>query len=290
MSTLFWLGAESRGRSRVIALAAAVVVIAAVGMVAISPTAFPWAEAWWSIAFAPAFVAAMIVSVAGLQTILQWRGVAGAHVPLPSALLASTPAGRVAIFDAVERGRDAHAQWLHEDVLPRLSAGLVSLDAGDTTLGAAELHALAHDLRADIDHEQLTVLRYAGLPAALEDLLTSVQAVGLEATWSSRCEDGSPPWHVQVAALRIGQEAVRNALRHASADRIAIDTDLGVHHLHLSVTDDGVGLDAGDLRLARQAGHIGIPTMSARAKDADATLDLLPNEPRGLRVVFRWTR
>jgi signal transduction histidine kinase len=64
--------------------------------------------------------------------------------------------------------------------------------------------------------------------------------------------------------LRIAQEALQNALRHADAARVAIRLRGGGGGLVLEVEDDGVGFDpqARDLRSQR----LGLTSMEERAR------------------------
>jgi two-component system sensor histidine kinase UhpB len=91
------------------------------------------------------------------------------------------------------------------------------------------------------------------------------------------------PADLALAAYRIVQEAVANALRHAGASRI--DVRLGVRGdmLELSVTDDGRGFDATahDLQAPTTLGLLG---MVERAHHAGGTLRLEAAPGRGTRI------
>ncbi len=58
--------------------------------------------------------------------------------------------------------------------------------------------------------------------------------------------DDRLPAAVEMAAFRIAQEAVRNAARHARAERVEVQLQRGGDALRLRVRDDGVGFSAGD--------------------------------------------
>ena len=68
------------------------------------------------------------------------------------------------------------------------------------------------------------------------------------------------PPQMENNLLRIAQEALANALKHAHASRIAVHLDYEPGKVSLRVTDDGVGFDptqpSGHLRRPfRTAGH-----------------------------------
>jgi signal transduction histidine kinase len=68
----------------------------------------------------------------------------------------------------------------------------------------------------------------------------------------------------------IAQEAVSNALRHASASQIDVRLRYDAGSLNLSIRDDGCGLRGG----ASRVGHFGIPVMEERARKVGGVLRL----------------
>jgi len=88
----------------------------------------------------------------------------------------------------------------------------------------------------------------------------------------------------KLAAYRIVQEAVTNALKHAQAGKIMISLQGAEHFLHLTVEDDGVGLADG---WAQKRGHHGVRGMRERAQAIGGELDVMPREVGGTRVVAR---
>lgn len=85
------------------------------------------------------------------------------------------------------------------------------------------------------------------------------------------------PPQIEHQVLRIGQEAVLNAVRHAKASHLGVTVDYGEDTLVLKLKDDGVGFDP-----ARTAegttDHYGIITMRERAQQAggDVTITSAP--------------
>jgi signal transduction histidine kinase len=64
---------------------------------------------------------------------------------------------------------------------------------------------------------------------------------------------------------RIASEAVRNAFRHAEADRIEVDIHYDKRRLRLRVRDDGKGIDPRVLFQGGLPGHHGLPGLHERA-------------------------
>ncbi len=88
---------------------------------------------------------------------------------------------------------------------------------------------------------------------------------------------------VEAELLRIGQEAVTNATRHAQATRIDVELVYDASHLHMSVADDGQGF-TGTENLNGPEGHFGIRGMRERAESIQAQLKLESEPGAGTRV------
>ncbi|HEY3528324.1 MAG TPA: histidine kinase [Nocardioides sp.] len=82
----------------------------------------------------------------------------------------------------------------------------------------------------------------AGLGAALEDLTALAGSAGVETTVSVSDVEGAPD-HVVTLVWRVAQEAIRNAVRHADAARLAVEVRGDERQVRLTVRDDGIGFD-----------------------------------------------
>ena len=82
--------------------------------------------------------------------------------------------------------------------------------------------------------------------------------------------------------LRIGQEAVANALRHAQPQRIEIELNFDPKKFCMTVTDDGCGFAADPLLLPN--GHYGLRGMRERAEQIDGTLIVESAVGKGTKV------
>jgi signal transduction histidine kinase/ligand-binding sensor domain-containing protein len=87
---------------------------------------------------------------------------------------------------------------------------------------------------------------------------------------------------IEEQLLRIGQEAITNAVRHSGASRIQVRLDYRRDEVVLSVADDGRGFDYA--RTASQPnGHYGLITMKERAAEIGGTLSI-ESLPAGTQV------
>jgi signal transduction histidine kinase len=76
---------------------------------------------------------------------------------------------------------------------------------------------------------------------------------------------------IEEELLRIGQEAVANAVRHAGATRIEVQLIYQAAQVSLRVEDDGRGFDP---QSNGAEGHYGLKGMQERAREIAATLEL----------------
>ena len=78
---------------------------------------------------------------------------------------------------------------------------------------------------------------------------------------------------VETTALRIGREAVLNALKHAEARKVDVHLDYGAEFLNLQIRDDGRDMTPGP-EAAATDGHFGIAGMRERAHRAGGTVEI----------------
>ncbi|MBV8141043.1 MAG: hypothetical protein JOZ60_03255 [Verrucomicrobia bacterium] len=98
-----------------------------------------------------------------------------------------------------------------------------------------------------------------------------------------REESLAPP--VQQDLLRIAQEAMSNAIRHARPTEISVGLRWNPPNLLLKISDNGSGLVK-----ARQIGRgegFGFANMQARAKNLGAELDIQSKVGGGTSVIVR---
>jgi signal transduction histidine kinase/ligand-binding sensor domain-containing protein len=90
------------------------------------------------------------------------------------------------------------------------------------------------------------------------------------------------PTDVETHLLRIGQEAVTNAIRHGNASRIRLTLDYAPRSVTLQVEDDGLGFEASPTTLAR--GHYGLTTMRERAEHLSGRFRVVSEHGEGTLV------
>ncbi|MGB3542084.1 sensor histidine kinase, partial [Rubrivirga sp.] len=96
------------------------------------------------------------------------------------------------------------------------------------------------------------------------------------------------PVPVQHAIVRIAQEALSNAGRHAQADRITVSLIEDEGQAVLEVADDGVGFDdhVRDVDHVR-GGHFGLAGLRERAEALSGTVEITSAPGDGTRISAR---
>jgi signal transduction histidine kinase len=128
------------------------------------------------------------------------------------------------------------------------------------------------------------VIEQSGLIEALQMLVDRSNIPGrLRCTFqSNRIRDESLPQTVQQSVLRIAQEAISNALRHAKPTVINVSLQSSPPNLVLEVRDDGPGIASG--RLITREGF-GLTSMRERAKKLNGTLEIRTAPYRGTSII-----
>jgi signal transduction histidine kinase len=141
------------------------------------------------------------------------------------------------------------------------------------------------EARVSIHNLRCIELEQRGLPGAFKELLPSVAGNSgakfeLQVTGEPRSLDETLENHL----LRIAQEGVTNAARHAAPDAIAVRLDYQPDGVTLEIQDTGRGFDPG---VPTPKGHYGLHGLRERARKIGAALsiDSAPGEGTTVRVV-----
>jgi signal transduction histidine kinase len=89
---------------------------------------------------------------------------------------------------------------------------------------------------------------------------------------------------VENNLLRVGQEAITNAVKHARAREIKVALDFGEKQFRLSVRDDGCGFDPANPR--SNGGGFGLTGMHERARELNGELKVRSGEGSGTEVTL----
>jgi signal transduction histidine kinase len=187
-----------------------------------------------------------------------------------------------------ERGRIARD--LHDGIGQTLTALTLTLDAlasEDDPAGSAHDLARARELAGEAidDTRQIAEgirpprLAERGLASALL-AMASTPGGQVDVTVEPGSDRRFRPVGAELETYRIAEEAVRNAVRHAAATRIAVSLARTPGGLRLEVVDDGVGFE----RTAVHPRRLGIVGMRERAEAIGANLEIVSAPARGTHV------
>lgn len=182
---------------------------------------------------------------------------------------------------------------LHDDVTQRLAG----LSIETATLGRlddpAARQAAEQAIGTELAHlsRDVHALAYRLHPSVLDDL-------GLEEALRVECErasrrgalpvdfEGAPGADavrgpLALSLFRVAQEALRNALRHAQAQRIGVGLRVDGRGAELSVVDDGQGFDP---QAERARASLGLASMRERMALLGGRLEIRSRPGEGTRV------
>jgi len=195
---------------------------------------------------------------------------------------------------AGERARIAHD--LHDAVAQKLfslrltakaAATLVDRDPARARAELAEVAKLAaeaaDELRAVVVELRPAALEEDGLVATLASQVQVLDRAHTATVTFSADGVRALPAAQEAAVLRVAQEALHNALRHAGADAVEVAlTGTPTRGARLRITDNGRGFDPDSVRRAGR--HLGLVSMRDRAAAVGGRLTLESAPGRGTAV------
>jgi signal transduction histidine kinase len=195
-------------------------------------------------------------------------------------------------FAAILTERNRLAREIHDTLTQGLTATSVQLQLVEKHANGASEMMLGHlntsqqlvlnsleEARNSIWNMRSQVLETGDLTGALTGILKQMADgtetnTKIEVTGNARRL--SPV--IENNLLRLGQEAVTNAVKHARAKNIKLTLDFGPKQLSLTVIDDGCGFDAANPRWTK--GGYGLVGMRERATEllGDLRIRTAPNQ------------
>lgn len=225
--------------------------------------------------------AGLVVLVAGLFAIVLVNRVT--FRPLARAATRAM-AQRDFTIAAVEGERRWLAADIHDGPLQSLLLLGQQLEGQGHAESAASARAIAIELRDVAGELRLPLLDDLGVGPALDWLADRAQRLtGVTVTVAYEGLHRPPP-EVEMAAFRIAQEAVANAIRHGEPPIVVTYRTTG-QRVSLSVDDGGRGFSTA---IARGSGTHGLLNMTQRAEQIGARLELLHRPDRGMHVGVEW--
>ncbi|MFF3857370.1 GAF domain-containing sensor histidine kinase [Micromonospora sp. NPDC002575] len=168
-------------------------------------------------------------------------------------------------------GIDNALAYVEED--PKETAEALRTLRGEVTRVITELRLSLFELRSEVD-------RHGGLAAAIAEYARTVGASGgLRVHLSLDESTARLPAATEAELLRIAQEAVTNARKHAGAANLWVTCEVDPPYAQIEVSDDGHGIGE-----QRTDGHYGLAIMAERAERIRGRLEIRPRQPSGTTV------
>ena len=199
-------------------------------------------------------------------------------------------------FTAILAERNRVAREIHDTLAQGLAATSVHLRLAKKSANGSPGPVVHHldvaqqlvrdsleEARNSIWNMRSNILEHKDLAGALQDILTHLaDGTELDVNFETfgRVRRLSPV--VENNLLRIGQEAISNAAKHARAKHIRVSIDFGEKRLGLVVADDGKGFDCS--KTTPRTGGFGLVGMRERAADLKGDLEIGSVAGRGTTV------
>jgi signal transduction histidine kinase len=143
----------------------------------------------------------------------------------------------------------------------------------EVTRVITELRLSLFELRSEVD-------RYGGLATAIADYARTVgQSAGLRVHLSLDESTARLPAATEAELLRIAQEAITNARKHAGAENLWVTCTIDPPYASIEVSDDGHGMVD-----RPKEGRYGLAIMAERAERIRGRLEIRPRIPSGTTV------
>ena len=174
--------------------------------------------------------------------------------------------------------------------MPRFADVLLDLLAEQQQLVRIrkQVEEYIREARHSIWNLRKPVIGQRDLPAAIREAarrVTAGQPVGFGFAVSGNPFACSP--EIEEQLVRICQEAVLNALRHANASNVHVELRYEADAIVLRVTDDGLGFDPETIVPLEAAGHYGLVSMRERAAQVGGIFTLTSSRRAGTSIEAR---
>jgi signal transduction histidine kinase len=161
---------------------------------------------------------------------------------------------------------------------PAIARDLLEVTRNMSRRSLAEARRSVWDLRSHLLENSTLVSALSEVAkglAASSQCQINVSAAGLQRKLPASLENN---------LLRLAQEALTNALKHARAQQILVEVSYSPQHVRLEVSDDGIGFDPTQCPSIEE-GHFGLLDMSERVERMGGSLSIVSQPGRGARII-----
>lgn len=200
-------------------------------------------------------------------------------------------------FAAISTERARLARELHDSLEQVLTGTALQLNAASDTIHADPIAAAEHieiarhlmrqtrtEVRRSVWDLRAQSLETHDLGQALQKAAQHLTGSGVDLLVTTSGQTLRLTDVLENHLLRIGQEAVTNAVKHGKAGRILLHIAFSADKVTMTVEDNGCGFDA-DSVLGVEQGHFGLEGMMERVKRIGGTLAIESSLGGGTKLI-----
>jgi signal transduction histidine kinase len=195
---------------------------------------------------------------------------------------------------AIIAERNRMARDIHDTLAQGFTGVILHLEAAEEAMSRKRLEAVVGHLRGagEIARDGLREARRsvrALRPLALEEkklaevleelIMKLTVGTAVQATFTLRGEPRELPPESEANLLRIGQEALTNAIRHARPSKIDVLLTFGKRKLRLSMSDNGCGFEPDS-----KSSGFGLQGMAERAESMGGQFSIQSANGKGTTI------
>jgi signal transduction histidine kinase len=248
---------------------------------------------WWNLKRITFLLVATLALLLCLAALLIWRARHRLRDQAQRRAMAE------AEFSAILSERNRVAREIHDTLAQGLAATSVHLRLAKK-LADSDPTALQHhlDVSQELVRDSLEEARNSIWNMRSQVLETGDLASALEGILKQMADGSELKTHFEVTGrtrrlapvmenniLRIGQEAITNAFKHAQAGEVRVTLEFGERHFQLQVQDNGCGFDP--QQPAQRNGSFGLVGLQERATELQGELQIRSAAGQGTEVKLR---
>jgi PAS domain S-box-containing protein len=202
------------------------------------------------------------------------------------------------LISAHEEERRSLARELHDDLSQRLAALAIQagrmeqqavnkLAFGDEEYGSLQdqIISISNDIHSLSRQLHPSILEDLGLTKAVESLCALFSnREGIEVAFTAENIPGTLPKDISLSIYRIIQEGLNNIAKHACARRARVALQRTDGRFCLSISDDGIGFDAAEMR---QKPGLGLLSMRERVRIIHGVLRITSEPKKGTTITIQ---
>ncbi len=195
---------------------------------------------------------------------------------------------------AILEERNRMAREIHDTLAQGLTGIVIQLQVEERLQGGVDTNSSLHqakllaeqcleEARRSVTALRAKPLEELGLIESLRRLLGEMtRGLPVETSVNTIGQEYRLPESIEANLMRIGQEAVTNALRHSGADKIEIEMNYSAKSVQLTIVDSGRGFVTNSR--SEGARGFGMEGITERAAEMHAQLSVDSSPGEGTRV------